>query len=168
MTYSQRGNTLKISYSKPGIQIGFTSLPSKDLTITVPKDWVCAELELDGASLDICINGLNVKEFDIDGASNTIDFTGSFNSLSCDGASCKMNIVCINKPSEIDMDGAACSLTLTLPQDCGFQVQLEGLSCDFNSDFDYTGSNGSYSYGDRHCKIDADGISYEIDIRKGE
>lgn len=168
MAYTQNGSTLKISYSKPAIQIGFVSLPSKDLTITVPKDWECKELELDGASLDIRIDGLNVKEFDIDGASNTVSFTGSFHSLSCDGASCEMNMVCLSKPSKIDMDGAACSLTLTLPQDCGFLVEIDGLSCDFDSDFAYTSGNGSYSSGDGYCKIDADGISCEIDIRKGQ
>lgn len=168
MAYSQSGSTLKISYSKPSIQIGIVSIPSKDLTVTVPKDWECKELELDGASLDVQIDGLTVKELDIDGAANTIGFTGAFTSLSCDGAECSVNAVCTDRPKEIDLDGAACSLTLTLPESCGFLVQMDGLSCDFNSDFDYTSGNDSYSYGDRYCKIDADGISCDIDIRKGE
>lgn len=168
MTYTQSGSTLRISHSKPVIQIGFVSIPTKDLTITVPKDWECKELELDGASMDVSVAGLKIDKFEINGASINIDHTGSFRSLSCDGASCEMNMLCLDKPEKVDIDGASCSLTLTLPQDCGFQVEMDGLSCDFESDLAYTHENGSYVYGDRHCRIAADGLSCEIEIKKGQ
>ena len=168
MVYSQNGGTLKISYSKTTVAIGFVSIPSKDLTITVPEDWVCQELELDGASLEVEISGLTVTKLDIDGASNTIRFTGSVNTLECDGAACEMAITCTDRPRTIDMDGAACQLELTLPKDCGFRVEMDGLSCDFRSDLAYTIANDCQIYGDEYCRINADGISCEITIHSAE
>jgi len=168
MAYAIKGSTLHISYGKSPIKIGLVSTPEKDLTITVPRDWVCKALELDGAALDVEIYNLNVGTFDIDGASNKIDFYGAFTSLSCDGAACELNMICTDRPREIDLDGAACQLDVVLPKDCGFSVQIDGLSCDFQSDFDYVRSEDRYVSGDCYCSIDADGISCDVKVRKGE
>lgn len=168
MIYEVKNGTLSLKYSKPAIQIGFVSMPSKDLVITVPQDWSCRELELDGAALDLEIIGLTIGSLDIDGASNTIHFNGAVETVDIDGASCEITMVCADRPQSIDMDGASCQLELTLPADCGFQVQMDGLSCDFNSELNYTSDNGDYMYGDRYCKIDADGMSCEVSIRTGE
>lgn len=163
MAYSVRNGTLKLSYSKASVQIGFVSLPSKDLVITVPKDWVCKELELDGAALEMEINDLTVELLDIDGASNEITFNGNLTNLECDGASCEIQVVTTSWPSKIDLDGASCNLDLTLPADCGYRVDMDGLSCSFRSDF-----GGGNVYGNEHCYITADGLSCEINIHKEE
>ena len=168
MAYDLKNGTLHLQYNKPSIYIGFTSIPSKDLVITVPRDWVCQELELDGAALDIEINDLTIGTLDMDGASNSVSINGAVEVLECDGASCEITLICTDRPRKIDLDGASCSLELTLPKDCGFLVQMDGLSCDFYSDLDYTGSNGDYLYGDRYCKINADGLSCEITIHEGK
>lgn len=164
MAYSTKGGTLSISYSQPSLQIGFVSIPSKDLTVTVPEDWFCETLELDGASLTVDITGLQVGTLDIDGASNEVTFNGSVDTVDCDGASCDVEIVAANRIDEIDLDGASCSLSLSLPEGCGFEVRMDGLSCDFRSDLTYTSSDGDYFYGDNHCKINADGVSCDITI----
>lgn len=166
MAYSVRGDTLEINYSKSGITIGFISIPSKDLLITVPKDWVCQELELDGASMDIKLDGLTVDKLSIDGASNSIHFSGNVVSFSCDGASTEITMLCSGSPQNIDIDGAACELDLTLPEDCGFRAELDGLSCDFDSDFPYTNKDGCHIYGNQQCSIRVDGLSCDVTIRK--
>lgn len=164
MVYSQKGDTLRISYARSSVSVGLGSIPSKDLTIIVPEGWSCQELEIDGAALEIEINGLTVKEFDIDGAANEIDFTGSFESLECDGAACELTLNCLTKPQKIDLDGASIQMDLYLPDECGFLVQMNGLSCAFRSDLDYTSGNGDYLYGDRYCKVYADGISCSVTV----
>lgn len=168
MTYDLDGDTLRLAYSKGEVQIGFVSTPSKDLTVTVPKDWVCGELEINAASVDVDITDLTVTEFSLNGASNELRFFGSMDSLDCDGASNDMLLVCANKPDKIDIDGASCSLDLTLPYDCGFRAELDGLSCDFDSDLDYKTSDGTYYYGDEHCKIDVDGVSCDVTVNAQE
>lgn len=168
MAYALKDGTLKLQYAKASVQIGFISIPSKDLVITVPKDWVCQELELDGASLDMDINGLTIEQLEINGASNTVTVHGSVKELDCDGASCEITLNSTNSPSKIDIDGASCQLNLTLPEDCGFRVELEGLSCSFHSDFAANHSNGRYTYGNEHCYITADGLSCEVNIYKAQ
>ena len=164
MTHNLKDGTLEIDYAKSSVTVGIGSIPSKDLTITVPQDWVCQELELDGAALEVNIDGLTVQEFDIDGAANEIRFTGSLDTLECDGAACELTLNCLEKPRKIDLDGASVEMDLYLPQDCGFLVQMDGLGCSFRSDLDYTGGNGDYSYGDHYCQINADGLSCSITI----
>lgn len=164
MVYEEKNGTLSLQYAKPPVSIGLNSTPSKDLIITVPKDWNCEELNLDGAALEINISGISVEELSINGAAFEISFNGALDRLSCDGAACQMEIVCTNRPQEIDLDGAACSLELTIPEDCGFLVQMDGLSCDFDADVEYASSKDSYAFGDKHCQIDVDGLSCEITI----
>ena len=164
MVCSRKGDTLTIAYAKSSVTMGFGSSPSKNLTITVPKDWICQELEVEGAALEVEINGLTVREFDIDGASNEIVFTGTLESLDCDGASCELTLNCLTKPKEIDLDGASIQLDLYLPAECGFLVQMDGLSCSFRSDLNYTNRNGDYLYGDGYCKVNADGLSCSITV----
>lgn len=168
MVYTLGGDTLSISYGRGNIVFGFgnNSIPSKDLVITVPKDWVCKELEIDGASLDIRIADLTLGTLDLDGAACSLHFSGSVEKVSIDGASADITLVCTNRISRIDVDGASCDLELTLPTGCGFLVQMDGLSCNFHSELAYTRENGDYSYGDRCCRIEVDGLSCDVRIQE--
>lgn len=168
MSYYLDGDTLRLAYSKGQIQIGFVSTPNKDLSVTVPKDWVCEELEINAASVEVDIVDLTVTELDLDGAANEVRFSGSVEKLNCDGASCDLLLLCTTNPSQIDIDGASCSLDLALPYGCGFRAKLDGLSCDFDSDLDYKTSDGNYYYGDEHCKIDVDGVSCDVTVLASE
>ncbi len=166
MTYSVKNGILRLSAYQSQFQIGFASLPNKDLVITVPQDWVCRDLELDGASIVLDMTGLTLGTLDIDGASCEITFHGAVEILECDGASCEIELICTNRPEEIDLDGASCSLDLTLPAGCGFEVEMDGLDCKFRSDLAYTSRDGEYRYGDGCCRINADGVSCDITIRE--
>ncbi len=165
MGYALKNGVLKLSYNG-GIFIGFGSKAKKDLTVTVPADWVCQKLDLDGASLTVDIQGVAVESLELDGASNLVQYSGSLGGLDCDGASNKISAVCTNVPTEIDLDGASVSLELTLPEDSGFRVEMDGLSCSFQSDYVHSGRDGVYTYGDGACEIDADGISCSVYIKK--
>ena len=168
MTYNLNNGTLQLGYASGKIQIGITSIPNKDLTVTVPKNWNCEELEINAASVDVDISDLNVTELSINGAANNLRFNGSIDNLECDGASNDLELICVNGPSEISIDGASCSLDLELPQDCGFRAELNGVSCDFRSDLDYKRTDGIYRYANEHCKIDVDGVSCDVTINSAD
>lgn len=168
MVYSLKGGTLNIRYSSATVVLGFGSNPSKDLTITVPESWVCQDLEIDGAALDVTVNGLNLEQLEVDGASNRIHFAGCVTSADIDGASNSITLISAGPVKSVDLDGASCELNLTLPADCGFRVNVEGLSCDFRSDLPYATENGSQVYGDEYCKISADGLSCDITVNAAE
>jgi hypothetical protein len=170
MTYDVSGSTLVLEYGSPKISIGIgnNSMPRKDLLITVPKDWVCEQIELDGASLNISIKHLTVETIDLDGAANRLEFLGSVENVDVDGASNGIYISCENHPTLIDIDGASCELELILPKGCGFAVSMEGLSCDFNSDLDYATKNGQHIYGNGHTNVNVDGLSCDITISESD
>ncbi len=189
MVWRQSGDTLRIQSSQRrsifGFFFGFQSHPAKNLVITVPKDWVCDELNLDAASARVEVTGVTVWDLDFDGASGTcvltdcdvdtmsidtasgnISFSGRLRQLTIDAASADFTGVFTNTPDSLDMDTASGEMQITLPADCGFRVNMDGLSMNFSSDFDTQLSDGCHVYGDGRCRINIDGMSSRLTIRK--
>ena len=190
MAWKLDGSTLKIQFCRerfsfPSFGINI-STPSKDLVITVPRDWVCDTLEIDCASASVNVHEMTIREVDFDGASGKcsfydcsveeldldtasgdVAFTGTLDSLDCDAASASCQITVANVPREIDIDTASGDLDLTLPEDCGFTCELDSMSGDFVSDFETTISNGRHTHGDGSCKITVSAMSGDVTIRKG-
>lgn len=188
MVWKQSGDKLVIQYSKDsgtpvfGIHI---DKGSKDLTVTVPRGWVCDSLELDTASTDLTVRNMIIREMEIDSASGTakfenctvsnldvdtasgdVTFTGSLSELDFDAASASFTGVLENVPDKVKMDSMSGGLTLTLPEDAGFAVSLDAMSSDFSSDFPTVKKNKSYVCGDGHCKIDVSAMSGDVAILK--
>lgn len=166
MVYSQKNGTLDIAFSRANVTVGIGSIPGKDLTITVPRDWVCQELEFDAASVDVTVEGLTVQELKLDGASAELSFNGSVDRMDIDGASVELDVLATNRPSQIDIDGASCEMKLYLPEECGFLVQMDGLSCSLDLYGQRVTKSGDYMSGDKHCKIYVDGMSCSVTINR--
>lgn len=162
LVYNVKGKTLSIDYSKASNFIGST--PDKDLVIAVPRDRHFSSLDIDGAALKIDIDEMIVDEVNLDGADLEVSFRGILQQLECDGADCTLTISCLEKPNEINVDGADCDVKLYLPPYCGFEAELEGLGCQFYSEFDHHFSNNTYYYGDKHCKIEINGLDCQLEI----
>lgn len=157
MVWKQSGDELVIQYSKDSSIAGFGlhfGDGSKDLTVTVPRGWVCDSLELDTASTDLTVRDMIIREMEIDSASGTakfenctvssldvdtasgdVTFSGSLNELDFEAASASFTGVLENVPDKVKMDSMSGGLTLTLPEDAGFTVSLDAMSSDFSSDF---------------------------------
>lgn len=190
MVWKHSGSKLTLQFSKDGVfSTGFgTNITiSKDLVITVPKNWICSELSFDVASADVEIVDLTITDVDFDGASGkceflncTVDelsvdtasgnihFSGTLNEMDCDAASADCKIEVSNVPSRIDLDSASGDLELTLPENAGFRLNLSTLSGDFNSEFPTTMSGGNYVCGDGKCRIEMDAMSGKVTIRKAQ
>lgn len=188
MVWKQSGDELVIQYSKDSGIAGFGlhfGDGSKDLTVTVPRGWVCDSLELDTASTDLTVRDMIIREMEIDSASGTakfenctvssldvdtasgdVTFTGSLSELDFEAASASFTGVLENVPDKVKMDSMSGGLTLTLPEDAGFTVSLDAMSSDFSSDFPTVKKNKSYVCGDGHCKIDVDAMSGDVSILK--
>lgn len=191
MVLKHKGDELKITFCEEGVSsfigINNTSALSKDLTITVPRDWVCESLSIDCASATVEVNDMTIREVDFDGASGTcefenctvdemdidtasgdIRFIGALDILDCDAASASVYAVLSNTPSRLDMDSMSGDLDITLPEDAGFTVTMDGMTSDFSSDFETTVKNGNQVCGDGRCRINIDAMSGDVTIRKGE
>ncbi len=184
----EEGNSLSIEYYHDdrifhGISIN--DVYTKDLIITVPMDWVCQELDLDVASVQVEISNLTIQEIDFDGASGEcrfkncsvgkldvdtasgdISFSGTLEALDFDAADASFTADLENTPARINMDSMSGDLELTLPENAGFTVSMDALSSDFFSDFPTTAQYGSQICGDGKCRIDVSGLSGDITIRK--
>ena len=188
MVWKQSGDELVIQYSKDSSIAGFGlhfGDDSKDLTVTVPRGWVCDSLELDTASTDLTVRDMIIREMEIDSASGTakfeictvssldvdtasgdVTFSGSLNELDFEAASASFTGVLENVPNLIKMDSMSGDLTLTLPEGAGFTVSLDAMSSDFSSDFPTVKKNKSYVCGDGHCKIEVSAMSGDVSILK--
>lgn len=162
MVYRYTGNTLELNYG--GKYSGLGTAQEKDLVVIVPLSWSGKCIQINGAALTVDILDITINELEMDGADCVLNFQGSVDKVSIDGASAQVKLNCINRISRIEMDGASCKLDVTLPAGCGFRVDMDGLGCKFNSDLPGIAQNGHYSYGDQQCKIEVDGLSCEVSI----
>lgn len=163
MVTEYNGKNLTIRYAS-GISANMANLSAKDLTIIVPQDWVCQKLEITGAALDTTASGLNAQVVKLSGAATKLQYTGTIQELECDGAAAQISLNCDNAPQEVDINGAACKLSLMLPASTGFTVSTEGVAVDFNSDAACTFSNNTYTHGDGSCKVKISGLGCTVSV----
>ena len=188
MVCKHRNGKLSIEYSENEnhlISIGNASNFEKDLTVRIPRDWNCRSLEISAASANVEANGLTAEEVEIESASGTCDFrdsvvgnlsvetasgdiryTGTLHTLDCDAASANILAVLNNTPKRIKMDTMSGKVDVTLPEDTGFTLTMDGLSTDFTSDFETLEKNGEYICGDGRCRIVLNSLSGDVFIRK--
>lgn len=190
MAWKVKNGTLAIQYSKnTDHDFGMGLLHgenSKNLTIQVPVGWTCNSLEIDAASASLEVQDLTIREMEFDGASGTcvfnnctvetldvdtasgdIRYTGTLTQLDCDSASANILLELTNVPRSIDLDTASGDLLVVLPENAGFSVTMDTMSGEFVSDFTTTSRNGKYIAGDGRCQIEVDGMSGNVNIRKG-
>ena len=189
MVCKQSGQTLKIQFTDESFKfpsLGINVDYSKDLVIDVPANWVCNSLEIntasaaveienltmeefdfDGASGDCYLNNCNVEEIDMDTASGNIEFTGKLDVLNIDAASADCSITTYKTPRAIEMNTASGDLELVLPPDAGFHLELDTLSGNLDSDFEFGTVGATYIHGDGTCKIKVNAMSGDVSILKG-
>lgn len=187
MIWKLSGDRLVIQFCKPQFNIGLFGInntASKDLVITVPQDWLCDELDIDSVSARIDISQIHAQEADLVNVSGQCSFTdcvivdfnaetvsgkveykGQLDSLDFTTVSANCTAALSNCPREVDLEGVSGDLTLILPEDCGFTLELDSVSGEFSSDFATTSENNRYRYGDGTCSISADTVSGDVRIK---
>ncbi len=202
MNIKNKNGKLSIEYceEKAALAIGLNYKFSKDLTIEVPKDFLLQELDIDAASAAVLVQDLTVREVEFDGASGTCEFVnctvdqldidtasgdirfgGSLSELDCDAASASFIAELTNLPRRMEMDSMSGNLDVTLPEDAGFTVTMDGMRKNFTTDFPTTcnsshhqdhGHSGcdqkTHVHGNGACRIKMDAMSGEVIIRKAK
>ena len=189
MVLKKDGSTLYVQYCEGAIGLSFGSGSSlkKNLYVCVPQDWDCKELEIDAASATVQVENLTIEELASSTASGThtftncqveklkmetvsgnLDFNGSLDKLDFNGVSAQANLVLINQPKSIQLESVSGDLNLTLPEDCGFTLDKDSLSGRVSSELETTEKDGKIVHGDGSCKIEVEGVSSSVHIRKGQ
>ena len=188
MVLKKDGSTLYAQYCEGAIGLSFGSGSSlkKNLYVCVPQDWDCKELEIDAASATVQVENLTIEELASSTASGThtftncqveklkmetvsgnLDFNGSLDKLDFNGVSAQANLVLSNQPKSIQLESVSGDLNLTLPEDCGFTLDKDSLSGRVSSELETTEKDGKIVHGDGSCKIEVEGVSSSVHIRKG-
>lgn len=188
MVWKQTGNKLIIQFSEKNPKVfggWWHENLSKDLTITVPKDWTARELDIDATSANVNISDLTITEVEVNSVSGALDlrncvvedfsaesvsgnvkFSGSLGSLDCNTVSADCIIVTDRVPREVELECVSGDMELTLPENAGFSAKMDSMKSDLTSDFPVTKNGSIYTSGDGACKIEFEGVSGDLTIRK--
>lgn len=158
----------------------------KNLTITVPRDWICRDLDIDAAAANLVVNDMRIGEVNFDSATGICDFnecqisqleletasgdvffSGELQELDGDAVSANITAILYNTPRSIEVDSMSGNLEVTLPEDTGFQLRLQAMSSNWVSDFETEARNGAYFHGDGKCRITVNAFSGQVILRKG-
>ena len=187
LVYRQDGSKLGIRYQKEDVYFGFQSTHSKDLTITVPRNWEGLSIDIDAASAQVELRGLTVREVDFDSASGTcvftgcmveelnvstasgdVEFTGFLGTLEMESMSAVFRGQFLSCPKSLEIDSMSGDMEITLPSNCGFTAQVDALSGNFDSNFHVNQRDDRYIHGDGNCRIFLSGMSGDIFIAQGD
>lgn len=183
MVVRHRGSTLEIESGENKWRLGGGKSIQKDLSVRVPRDWLCQSLEISAAAADIWVNGLpitnvvlntasgdcaftdcTVEKMQVNAISGDLDYSGVLKKLELNGASADCNLWLSDAPAAIEMNTASGDLNLTLPDNCGFTLDRSSLSGAFQSDFATTTENDKIVCGDGTCQITFSSLSGNINI----
>lgn len=185
MVVQHLGSTLEIEAGESKWGLVFGKSNQKNLTVRVPRDWLCQSLEVSAAAADIRVDGLPitnvvlntasvncvftdcaVEKMQMNTASSDLDYSGVLKRLELKGASADCNLRLSDAPAAIGMNTASGDLNLTLPDNCGFTLNRSSLSGAFQSDFATTTENDRIVCGDGACQITFSSFSGDINIRR--
>ena len=185
MVVRHLGSTLEIEAGESKWGVVFGKSNQKNLTVRLPRDWLCQSLEISAAAAGIWVDGLPitnvvlntasvncvftdcaVEKMQVNAVSGDLDYSGALKKLELKGASADCNLRLSDAPATIEMNTASGDLNLTLPDNCGFTLNRSSLSGAFQSDFATTTENDRIVCGDGACQITFSSFSGDINIRR--
>lgn len=169
MTYEQSGDQVTIHYSShKNMSFGINvHIPSKPLTVTVPREWSGKLLKIETVSSEVDIRDLApLSELKIEIVSGET----VCENLSCDTLdleSVSGSIRYAGQVGSVDAETVSGDCTLVLPADIpGFTAKCDGLSGKVRCDFPGQLEDKTVIYGDGSCHIKMDSVSGNLAIEK--
>ena len=177
LRYLVEGDQLTIRFAKAGI---YRSLPSKDLTITLPGalgdlvvDTVSASVEIpvlpiQGISLDTVSGNCTVAGdptvLEWESVSGELTFTGSAMEIQGDSVSGSAAFHLTETPSRFTCDTVSGDVSLTIPGERSFEAKLNTTSGDLRCDLPtQTVGKNTLSY-----EANGDAASFTVDTVSGD
>ena len=161
MKYEYNEYSLQISYGKK-YTVGQSV--EKNLTIEVPANWNCEELELNAAGVIVRIENVDVHTLELNGAGCKLNYSGDVTYLDINSTGAELSVSCAGRPQQVDLNGMGCKLNLQLPAECGFSLDTSGLGCELDTSLPVSEKNGKKVYGDEACAIEVNGLGCSITI----
>lgn len=165
MDYEYDEYTLQISY---GAKFTIGKSVEKDLTIEVPANWTCDELELNAAGVIVNIEDVDMHTLELNGADCKLNYSGDVTYLDINSTGAELSVSCAGRPQQVDLNGMGCKLNLQLPAECGFSLNTSGLGCELDTSLPISEKNGKKVYGDEACAIEVNGLGCSITITEND
>ncbi len=183
--YKLENRRLTIGFSGKTWNTG--KVKSKDLILSMPQNWEGKLVKVEGVSADFTIQMLSniqelkienvsgkntvqsviAKKLDVETVSGDMTFNGKFETIDIEGVSARCTIdakaAC---PKSIDLDTVSGDFTLYLPEDYGFDLNLDGVSKSLDTRLPYEKNGNRYQSSGKlgKCQIDMDSVSGAISI----
>lgn len=173
MVWEQRGDTLILAACKDNLGFGDWSgrKLSKDLTVTVPKDFAAREIDIEYVSASVTLESISADKLELEGVSgrceitnsradtlrlNTVSgevsYSGTARDVRLDTVSGDCRLELDETARKIRLDSVSGDLELKLPENLGCRVEHEAVSGKLQ---------GDYHSGD-DCEIDVDSVSGDL------
>lgn len=189
MEVTETAHKLKIDFCREGVSKGLSfsggSSVRKDLTVTVPRDWVCQALTVETVSAPVKLSDLTAEELEYEGVSGTltadnctaaelsldtvsgsVQFSGAFDRGEFETTSGSITLTLSDPAKTMEIDSVSGGVTVAYPDNCGFTVRFDTVSGKFSSDLAGTTRSNLFVSGDGSCQIRMDSVSGGLNIRK--
>lgn len=157
---------------------------SKDLVIRIPRQWQPEEVDIQTASAHVTVNeltagslelngvsgvtelrGCQARELSFEGVSGETEIQGKFGSVDAVTVSGDCSLTLDGMPGELELETVSGDMTLEIPADSGFSVELDSVSGALHTDLALRKNGDVYTFGDGACRIDAQSVSGDLAIQ---
>lgn len=190
MEYKIEDRTLSIDYARPHFSLfwGCSNIGKKHLEVLVPKSAAnslgvvdidvasgsfdlkgisCDRMLVDVASGEVHAGDIEASAAELHLASGHIEITGAVSdALYGDIASGTAIVTCTDKaPASMEVNLASGNATLAIPEESGFDAQVDKASGMFDCEFKTTSQDGRYICGNGACKMEFSIMSGSVVLR---
>lgn len=188
LRYRVADGKLIIQYRKSGGSLLKNWRLKKDITVRIPSDMVPDFMELEissvSARIDVSdisaynsvtinnvsgkvnLNHVGANWLEVNTVSGDVKADGRFYHINTDSVSGNVSVVTSEAPKDIECDSVSGDVTVSMPDNSGFEVNFDAVSGDLNSDFDLVKRGSRYIYGDGRAEYEFDSVSGDFTLER--
>ena len=165
--YWLENTTLHIKYAQSGSRFTANNVLAKDLTVILPASLALNGLEIDSVAADVILTDIKTHDVDIEIVSG--DVNGSFNGVhdfSVDIVSGNAELHFATAPNSGEYQNVRGDMTLYLPAETGFTLELEKARGSFECEFETVKRGDRYVCGNGANEYDIETVSGNVYLKK--
>ncbi|MGN0517501.1 MAG: DUF4097 family beta strand repeat-containing protein [Acutalibacteraceae bacterium] len=124
-------------------------------------------LSVNTVSGGFAADNTTAKFFYIDNVSGKINLNGSFDKVEADTVSGDFTINSKTMLSDLAVDGVSAAINITIPENDGFELELDKASAYFKCEFETKNTGDLYIYKNRTSKFEIDTVSGNVNLMLG-
>lgn len=154
------------SLSLTGKEIKRISIDNVSGKMTI-NNIITDNLSVNTVSGGFTADNTTAKFFYIDNVSGKINLDGSFDKVEADTVSGDFTINSKTMLSDLAVDGVSAAINITIPENDGFELELDKASAYFKCQFETKNTGDLYIYKNRTSKFEIDTVSGNVNIWRG-